>query len=184
MATSLLLLCAASTKLSRSGGFPGPADPLDEPGAQAAAACRLPSQYTAELRCSPAQAARETVAAMGLTVRIDPALADIDHGPWAGRAFEDIAPDALAAWLNAPAGGAPGGETLAQVHARAGAWLDDIAAAPGAVCAVTHPMTVRAALAHALGLPLPATLAIDLAPLSRTLLSFNGRWRLQSLIPN
>ncbi|WP_052505708.1 histidine phosphatase family protein [Novosphingobium sp. P6W] len=184
MATSLLLLCAASTKLSRSGGFPGPADPLDEPGVRAAAACQLPSRYTAELRCSPAQSARETATAMGLTTRIDPALADIDHGHWAGCAFDEIAPDALASWLADPAGGAPGGETMAQVQARVGAWLDDIAAASGAICAVTHSMTIRAALAHALGLPLPATLAIDLAPLSRTMLSFNGRWRLQSLIPN
>jgi broad specificity phosphatase PhoE len=48
---------------------------------------------------------------------------------------------------------------------------------------VTHPTVIRAALAHALGIPLPAALAIDVAPLSRTRLSFNRSWRLHSLTP-
>jgi len=47
----------------------------------------------------------------------------------------------------------------------------------------THAMTIRAALAYALDFPLHATLSIDIAPLSRIMLSFNRKWRLQSLIP-
>jgi broad specificity phosphatase PhoE len=44
-------------------------------------------------------------------------------------------------------------------------------------------MPIRAAIAHALDMSLHASLSIDIAPLSRTTLSFNGRWRLQSLEP-
>lgn len=184
LATTLLLLCAATTPLSRSGGFPGPDDALDEPGRRAAAACVLPVRFAGDVLHAPSRAAAETAATMGLAARIDPALADIDHGTWSGRSFDAIASAdtaALPAWLADPVQGTPDGETMAQVQARIGRWLNAIAAAPATSCAITHAMPIRAALAHALDIPLPATLAIDVAPLSRTVLSFNGRWRLQSL---
>jgi broad specificity phosphatase PhoE len=183
LATTLLLLCAAATALSRTGGFPAPDAALDEAGARDAAGCRVPLRF-AQSWCSPALAARQTAAAMGLAPQAEPALADLDHGRWSGRYFEAIAaeaPEALAAWLSDPTQGAPGGETLAAAQARVAPWLDAIAAQDSAVCAITHAMTVRAVLAHTLGLPLRPTLAIDLAPLSRTVLSFNGTWRLQLL---
>ncbi len=72
---------------------------------------------------------------------------------------------------------------MEQARLRVGTWMDGIAARQDSVCAVTHPMIVRAALAHALDMPLRATLAVDVAPLSRTTLSFNQTWRLQSLGP-
>jgi broad specificity phosphatase PhoE len=69
------------------------------------------------------------------------------------------------------------------VHVRTSAWLDTMTARDGAFLAITHPMIMRALLAHALQLPLASTLAIDIAPLSAARLSFNRRWRLQSLGP-
>lgn len=186
MATSLILLCAAATPLGSLGGFPGPGDGLDERALRDAAGCRVPERYEGGIMTSPARSARETVGAMGLVATEVQELADIDHGDWSGRSFGEIEaadPGALLAWLEEPARGAPGGETMAEARERIGRWLDGIAASPGAVCAVTHAMTIRAALAYALGIPLPATLAIDVAPLSQATLSFNGRWRLQSLAP-
>jgi broad specificity phosphatase PhoE len=186
LATSLILLCTASTPLGRLGGFASPDDAVDERGLRDAAACRVPDRYKGAVMTSPARAARETASAMGLGAAQVPALADIDHGDWSGRSFADIEatdPGALLAWLGDPTQGAPGGEPMAQVCDRVGQWMDGIAASPGAVCAVTHAMTIRAALSRALGIPLPATLAIDVAPLSQATLSFNGRWRLQSLCP-
>lgn len=184
MATSLLLLCAGATALSRSGGFSGPGDALDPAGLRDAAACHLPARFGRAAMSSPAVSARETAAAMGLAGGVEPALADINHGAWAGLAFAGLDEAALGQWLADPTRGAPGGESMAAVQARVGAWLGDIAQAQRAVCAITHAVPIRAALAVALGLPLQATLAIDVAPLSRTMLSFNGRWRLQALIPN
>lgn len=184
LATSLMMVCTGAVALSRSGGFPGARDGLDAAGSRDAAGVCLPQRFAQAVRCSPALGARETAVAMGLTASVEPALADIDHGVWSGLAFADIDESQMLVWLGDPTQGAPGGESMAAVQARVGGWLDDIARASGAICAITHATTIRAALAHALGLPLAATLAIDLAPLSRTLLSFNGRWRLQALVPN
>jgi broad specificity phosphatase PhoE len=118
------------------------------------------------------------------------AIADIDPGRWQSMPFDRIDaddPGALQAWIADPLAGAPGGEAMTDAQMRIGLWLDEvagldkIAGLDRAVCAVTHPMMIRAALAHAIGIPARATLAIDIAPLSGALLSFNRMWRLQAL---
>ncbi len=121
---------------------------------------------------------------MGLAADVEPALADRDHGSWAGHALADIHasdPHRLAAWLGDPATGAPGGETMEAVAARIAPWLDRMARADDRIVAVTHPAAIRAAIALTLAVPAAAGLAIDIAPLSETLLSFNRQWRLQGL---
>lgn len=114
----------------------------------------------------------------------DAALADIHPGRWGGLSFARIMaddPGAFQAWIADPLPGAPGGESMADAQARIGQWLDDRANMDGAACAITHPMMIRAALAHAIGMTAQAALAIDVAPLSGALLSFNRTWRLQAL---
>ncbi|MCW1429928.1 histidine phosphatase family protein [Novosphingobium sp. JCM 18896] len=186
LATTLDLLCVAATPSSRTGGFAAPDEGLDEGGRRHAEKYRLEPRFRAEVLRGSARAAAETAQALGVTATIAPALDDADHGAWLGRSFAEIhaeSPERLAAWLADPLAGAPGGETMAAVQARVGAWLDGIAPGDRPVCAITHPMVVRAALAHALALPLRATLAIDIVPLARVRLSFNGMWRLQGLVP-
>jgi broad specificity phosphatase PhoE len=184
LATSILLLCAAPTSMSRTGGFGVPAQGLDEPGLRAARGLRLPERFMHEVLCSPWRSAIQTAQAMGLAAQTTPALGDLDPGTWADRRFDTIDPAALAGWIADPLAGAPGGESLHAGKARVGAWLDRSAGASRPIAAVTHPMIVRAALSHALGFPLATTLAIDIAPLSRVTLSYNGKWRLQSLGPH
>lgn len=124
------------------------------------------------------------MAAAGLAADVDRRLDDIDHGEWAGRSFAEVeasSPDALFRWLADPANGAPGGETMADLVARAGSLLEEAAAEGGTWLAVSHAMTIRAMLVRAIGLSAEAAFAIDIAPLSATVLSFNGRWRLQEL---
>ena len=186
LATSLLLVCAGTTASARTGGFPRPDEPLDEAGRRDARGLTLDARFRAHLARSPSRAAIETAAAIDVAAETVPALADVDHGRWAGRSFEDIAaaePEALSRWIADPAEGAPDGESLHLAQRRIGEWLDAIATVDAPRSAITHAMTIRAALAHALSLPLPATLAIDIAPLSQLRLSFNGRWRLQALVP-
>lgn len=186
LATSLLLLCAAATSSSRIGGFSAADEPVDDRSARDAAGCRLPARFEGRIVCSPWHAAVQTAQAMGLGATIEPALADMDAGRWAGRSFEAIEtaePGALAAWLGDPTLGAPGGETMAAARRRVGIWIDEIAGSAAPLCAIGHPMIVRAALSHMLGFPLASTLGIDLAPLSRIRLSFNRVWRLQALEP-
>ncbi|WP_185999682.1 histidine phosphatase family protein [Novosphingobium sp.] len=184
MATTLLLICIAATAPARHGGFAGPEEPLDEGGLRDAARTALNDRFRDSTFTSPALAAAETAGAMGITGRTEPALADIDHGRWSGRAFAQVheeEPGAFSAWIADPLGGAPGGESMETARQRIGRWMDEIARHGGPACGITHPMIVRAALSHALCLPLSTTLAIDIAPLSHTVFSFSGRWRLQSL---
>lgn len=136
---------------------------------------------------SPAACAMETAELLGCDAHVLPALADMDYGEWTGRSFADIhaaAPEPLLAWLADPAGGAPGGEGMDALAIRVGGWVDGVAAADTATLAITHASVVRAVLIHALAAPAAVALSIDLAPLSRTILSFNnGRWRLQAIVP-
>lgn len=179
LTTTLILICAGTTRMARTGGFAGPDEPLDAGGLRDAA--RAGHVGATLIGCSPALAAQQTGQAMALPLAVEAALADIDQGQWAGRTFDAVPPQALRAWIADPASGAPGGETMAQVQQRIGPWVDHVAGLAGQWCAITHPMVVRAALAHILDVPPRATLAIDLAPLSRTRLSFNRRWRLQGI---
>lgn len=123
---------------------------------------------------------------MAIEGTIEPLLGDIDYGRWSGRSFEDVhvgEPDAFAAWLGDATGACPGGEPMTSVMERVGTWLDRATEGDGPVCGITHPTVIRAALAHALAMPLRTTLAIDVAPLSRVKLSHSRQWRLQSLGP-
>lgn len=184
MATRLALVCAGGTPSMRVGGFPDPAEPLDEGGRVKAGAIRLDGPNAVQIWSSPATAARETALALGLDAAPCEALRDIDYGAWTGLSFEavqGIAPDDLAAWLAAPEQGVPAGETLAAVAQRVDPWLRSVEQSNQPVLAITHASVIRAAIASALSLPIAATLRIDIAPLSRTILSFNRGWRLQAL---
>lgn len=184
LTTSLLLLCAGATRSSRQGGFPAADEPLDDRGRRDAAVLSLPAHFREMVEVSPDLSAIETAQAMGVTSLSQPALRDISHGRWAGCSFTRISaeePDAFAHWLADPARGSPDGESLHGCQLRIGTWLDALAGTNARICALSHPMPIRAAIAHALAMPLHASLRIDIAPLSRTILSFNGRWRLQSI---
>ncbi|MBK0397833.1 histidine phosphatase family protein [Limibaculum sp. M0105] len=79
----------------------------------------------------------------GLTVAIEPGLAELDFGAWEGRAWDDIDraesdPWAADPWRVAP----PGGETFGALHARVGAML---ARAPRGAVIVSHAGPIRAA---------------------------------------
>ncbi|HEX7854386.1 MAG TPA: histidine phosphatase family protein [Sphingobium sp.] len=182
----MILLCAAATRSSRTGAFGCPDEALDDGGRRAAGAYRVEERFRDHATASPARAAIETATAMGINLCEEPALQDMDHGDWAGCAFEDVhrsSPEAFATWMANPSRGAPGGETLSAVQARIGRWLDGLTQTDDPLLAITHPMVIRGALAHALNMPLTSTLAIDIAPLARVRLSFNRIWRLQAIEP-
>lgn len=168
----------------REGGFPAPDESLDEAGLAKATAFRLPAPSADRVVSSPATPARQTLDAMDLSGEIEPALADMDFGAWSGRALAEVhtaGPEALMAWIADPASGAPGGETMAQLAARVGGWIDAQAADDRRILAVTHISVIRAALVHVLDLPPAAAFRIDVAPLSVLTLSFNRQWRVQAL---
>lgn len=174
----------ASTPSSRIGGFPARDERLDARGTRDAASYRLPPKLADSVFRSPSYAATQTAEAMGVSATEEAALADRDAGRWSGRSIEDIVADepaALSDWFADPLCAAADGETLVAVQRRIGAWIDRMATQAQPVCAITHPMTMRAALVHTLGFPPATTLNIDIAPLSSIRLSFNRIWRLQAL---
>lgn len=180
MATRLTLICHARTLAQKLARFP-----LDEPVELdwQAAGHSLANRFksSAQLISAPETRARQTAHLFGSQMDIVPELRDCDFGRWQGKRIKDLQahePEALQDWSADSASTAHGGESVAEVCARVGAWLDTLRT-PGHWVAITHPFVIRAAILHALQCPPAAFNAIDIEPLSTTELRFNGRWRLR-----
>jgi broad specificity phosphatase PhoE len=183
MSVTVVLLSHAPTAATRAAAFPAD-EPLDPPGLAAAEVLAEQARGVLrrrpdELLTSPAVRCVQTAKAWGYAATVEPALRDADAGRWAGRTLAAVAaaePDAVAAWL---AGAAPpGGESVAQVRARAAAWLSGT----GTTVAVTHAAVIRALVVDVLGAPGTAFWRIDVPPLTRTVLRGGGdRWTLRML---
>jgi broad specificity phosphatase PhoE len=182
--TRLTLLRHGATAATRRASFPQD-EPL-EPAALAQARGLAPrlGRHDA-VWSSTAPSALETAEALGLVTTISPDLDDADAGAWRGRPLEEVGrtePDALAAWMRNPAVAPPGGESLLDVLARVGRWLDERAGSGQRVLTVTHAVVIRAAVVHALMAPPAAAWRIDVAPLSRTVLhARHGHWTVHAL---
>lgn len=179
----LKLICSGATVSTRANAFPGD-EPLEEREHEAATA--LASQYRNHNRAfsGPSLRARQTAEALGLEARIEPALDDLDAGRWIGKTITEIVeadPDAWRTWLSVPEAAPHGGESIARLIDRAGAFLN--ALPEGTTVAVTHAAVIRAAIVRALDAPATAFWAIDVAPLAEVRLhGDNGRWRLRAIV--
>ena len=127
---------------------------------------------------SPLERARETAAplagARGLALRDEPGLLELDFGRWTGEPIATLEADPEWRRFNEERATAriPGGETMAEAVARAGAALLEISSVwgDGLVAAVTHGDIIRGLLADALGLPLHRMLQLEVEPASVSLL--------------
>ncbi|MDX5444682.1 MAG: alpha-ribazole phosphatase family protein [Zoogloeaceae bacterium] len=122
----------------------------------------LPRDF--ELHASPLQRARLLAETLGQP-RIDARLAEMHFGEWELKPYDTLG-SAIDAWVDDPFGfRAPGGESSAEMTARALAWLAELqAAAPAApVVVVAHGGPLRAIAGHLLGLPRERWLALDFA---------------------
>ncbi len=149
-----------------------------------AAAGSLPA--AGQVLTAPSARCAASAAALGLAAaRPEPALRDLDPGRWRGLPLAEVGaaePQALAAWLTDPGAAPHGGESVQDVVARTGAWLDGLE--DGRVLAVTTAAVIRAALVHALDLPPQTFWRLDVLPLSVTELSGRGgRWNLRCGVP-
>jgi probable phosphoglycerate mutase len=145
--------------------------PLSPAGHAQASRWRLPPdlrRLDAEGRLgwvtSPLRRAMETAGRLGgAAPAVEPRLAERHYGDWTGQPLDAI--DAGAAgtgWAHRP----PGGESAAEVLARARAWLDDLAARPGpdTWLAVTHSGVIRVLVAAAVGWDLESPAPLRLLP--------------------
>jgi broad specificity phosphatase PhoE len=186
MAARLDLMAHGASEATRAARFPDD-EALEASAAHALDALRGRLRPYAQLLTAPAHAAQETAHALGLDAIVEPALRDCDYGRWRGLAAKDVAqrePAAFAAWLSDPAAAPHGGESVAALVERVGAWLAQSSTREGATLAVTHATVVRAAIVNALGAGPSAFARIDVAPLSLARLSGHaGRWNLVALGP-
>lgn len=157
---SLLLVRHGRTVDNAHGRLLGRSDPeLDELGRRQAAALGAAIASgrfgpIAAVVSSPLRRARQTADAVGLPVRVDDRLIELDYGEWEGTPVADVAPETWSTWQADTAFRPPGGESLADLGARVRAacvaWGTEFDAS-GAVVLVSHVSPVKAAMAWALG---------------------------------
>ena len=138
------------------------------------------------LRCRQTTGALEKAGARLPPPIIEPAFQEQDFGQWQGRTWAELetAKDAgLAGFWADPANAVPpGGESFAYQCARVAASIDRLNALFDGrdVLAVSHAGTIRAALAHALGLEPAKALSLVIHPLSLTRIdATQGGWRVE-----
>ncbi|SNX56336.1 broad specificity phosphatase PhoE [Streptomyces sp. TLI_55] len=188
MTSRVMLISPAITEALREARFDDGC-PLDASGLRSAkaAAGTLPTAH--RVCSSPTVRCRETAGALGLDALDAPELAALDTGRWRGSTLAEVGaaePEALGRWLSDPEVAPHGGESVAALCDRVGAWLDELAGLAEAASetartiAVAEPEIVRAALVHALGAPRSAFWRTDVAPLTAVELSGRaGRWNVR-----
>lgn len=149
---------------------------------------RLATRDFARVLTSPLSRARETcrLAGLGEAAQVDADLAEWDYGTYEGRTIEQIR-EAVPGWT-IWTGAVPGGETLAQVGARADHVIARALAAPGDVALFAHGHVLRILAARWLGLPPAGGRLFTLDPASLSVLgheqeqpvvrAWNGRYDL------
>jgi probable phosphoglycerate mutase len=169
--SELWLARHGETEWSLSGAHTGRTDiPLTENGREQARAIgqRLAGREFALVLTSPLARARETCALAGFGGQacVEPNLREWDYGGYEGRTTSQIHADRPEWFLWRD--GVPGGETIADVAARAKAVIGTAAAAEGDVLLFSHGHLLRILAACWLGLPADAgrLLALGTAALS------------------
>lgn len=178
----LTWLCHASTSANRQGAFPAD-EPLEDRAHAQAAEMAGDFGQPDRVWVSPALRARQTADALGLSGSVEADLRDCDYGRWAGRRLSDLygeQPEALAAWMTDPQAAPHGGETLADMAARVGNWMEARRGEGGRAVVVTHASVIRAAVLHVLKAPLSSFWTIDIEPLGLVEMTDDGRrWALR-----
>ncbi|WP_167158703.1 histidine phosphatase family protein [Streptomyces sp. MBT27] len=183
MTVRLVLVSPAFSRALREARFDD-GGPLEDAGLAAARAAADSLPAVGRLLTSPTARCRQTAAALGPGAADVAELAALDVGRWRGLTLDEVGtaePEAVGAWLGDPSAAPHGGESVAQLCARAAAWLDAAAEDAGRTLAVVEPEIVRALVLRALDAPLSAFWRIDVPPLTATELSGHaGRWNLRA----
>jgi probable phosphoglycerate mutase len=172
----------------RIDGVPLNAQGLDE---AVAVARRLAGEQLAAVYSSPLERTRQTAepiaAASGAPLTLDDDLLEIDFGAWSGKRFEELHSDPAWSLWNRARGVArpPGGESMAEVQARLGRWLERIRAQhpEEGVAAVTHSDAIKALIAQVVGFSMDQHDRLEVSPASVTTL-VAGDWGMKVMSLN
>jgi broad specificity phosphatase PhoE len=151
---TLLLVRHGQSEWNAAGLMQGqtPHVPLTPLGhAQAEAAAAGPGALISSDLVRAVQTADHCARATGLPIVTAPALREQGYGELEGRPSRDLWD--VVDWTD-PHWSAPGGESLAELHGRVGAFLKTLSAEPPSdvIALVTHGDTIRAAQAVVAGL--------------------------------
>ncbi|MDZ4801219.1 MAG: histidine phosphatase family protein [Bryobacteraceae bacterium] len=152
---------------------------------------RLSSYRIDAIYSGPLQRTQETAEPLSrsrhLAVRIGLRLIEVDFGDWTGQSLADLEHDPLWKRFNELRSltRAPGGEMMLEVQARMIDELEDLRHAhPDQTVAIfSHQDTIKAAVAHCLGVPLEYFLRFHIDPASVTILEM-ADWGPQILTLN
>jgi broad specificity phosphatase PhoE len=160
----ILLIRHGETAWNREEVFRGRADvPLSDRGREQARllARAMMGRSVEAVYSSPLARARETAEpmarALGLEVALDRRLVDMSFGEWEGKArsaVEQMWPELYEIWMREPGRfRAPGGESLAEVLARAWPALEEIAGRheENSAAIVSHRVVCKVLLCEGLG---------------------------------
>lgn len=156
------------------GSDPGLNDEGREQAARAAAWIARHHEVDAVV-ASPLQRTQETAGfvarQLGLDVALESGVAEAAFGDWDGHTFAEIMerwPDEMAAWLGSTAVAPPGGEAFDAVYDRVVAARDRLVAtyAGKTIVVTSHVTPIKMMVRHALGAPMSAIHALELAPAS------------------
>ncbi len=159
--TRIYLVSCAQTRLDEEGVFQGSAaHRLSRQGIKHAKLLskRLGEDRIDSFYSSPWEGAFHTASILAARHRRGIArirdLQEMDYGKWIGKTVEELKEsdaEMLVTWQFEPHKHAmPGGETLTEVQGRVVRTLEKILAVErgNAVCVITHPIPVRAAMCH------------------------------------
>jgi broad specificity phosphatase PhoE len=170
----LVLLRHGETEWSRNGRHTGHTDlPLLPEGERQAIGLRPllePYQFTA-VWTSPLLRARRTGELAGLVAVVDPDLSEWDYGAYEGLTTAEIRAE-RPGW-DLFADGAPGGETAAEVAARADRVIERVRATSGDVVCVAHSHLLRVLAARWIGFDPACARHLVLDPASLSLLGWD-----------
>jgi broad specificity phosphatase PhoE len=182
----VVLVSPATSSSLRQARFDDGAS-IDAAGAALARAAAGTLPAAARVLVSPGVRSGETAAALGLDALETPELAGLEVGRWRGLTLAEVGaaePEAVTRWLADPGSAPHGGESVRELCARVGGWLETVPHGEGRVVAVVEPEVVRAAAVHVLGADATAFWRLDVPPLTATSVSGRGgRWNLRLGVP-
>lgn len=150
------MLRHAATPWGEQGRIEGQANlPLSPAAREAVLAWRLPAGARDLLwYASPCQAAVETAAQLGLTVRRESRLIEMNWGTWEGQSRAQLRLSGILGASDDEQGldfRPPEGESPREVMVRLFSWLQDVARDGDGVGMITHKCVIRCLVALSLG---------------------------------
>lgn len=174
------LICQGETRANRRSRFPAN-DALSDAARIALSRMKVDIRPGSKVWIAPELAAQQTAAGFNTAGNIVRELAEPDYGLWTGLPVKEVMTnnrEAFHRWLSGEA--PPGGESISELVGRTGEWLSRNVCEREHHCVIVSAAVIRAMITGLLNAPVSSFRRLDIAPLSRTILTSNGkRWDIQ-----